>query len=53
MTPNDDGTITLTIDDIKGIDALIVRANASVIDKGIFTNQTVTEFVRAWLAARR
>lgn len=48
MTHNDDGSITLSADDIVGLRALIVAATGGLTDRSTFTSETATQFVRTF-----
>lgn len=53
VTQNNDGSVTLTPEDARGIDALLAWANRRVADPGFFTHPDITRFAKEWAAARK
>jgi hypothetical protein len=48
MTRNTDGSITLSVEDIEAVNALITAAQSALADKDTFTSEAATRFVREW-----
>lgn len=48
MTRNDDGSITLDTDDIRGLYALIAAAQRGLASKDVLTSEDATQFLQRW-----
>jgi hypothetical protein len=48
VNKNPDGTITLSIEDARRLDALIAEAERRHRDIGFFTSDDATQFAREW-----
>jgi hypothetical protein len=53
MIKDDDGSIVLDDDDMRGVDSLILALDKHIREKTSYTLQEVSKFVREWEYIRR
>ncbi len=48
MIQNEDGSVILTPDDVRGVTALLDAANRHIRDAGFFVSESATKFAGDW-----